>query len=61
MLALINGSKNFNVDYTVKRHDEIACVNLYDSLNDAIQGDDFEAILLFLTHWIQVMVFSIQM
>lgn len=46
MLALINGSKNFNVDYTVKRHDEIACVNLYDSLNDATQGDDFEGYII---------------
>lgn len=48
MLDLINSSKSFNTDYTVKRHDGIASVNLYDSLDEAIHGDDYEGYIIIL-------------
>lgn len=48
LLDLLNRDNTFNENYTVVTHVNMNCENLYDSLDEAIRGDDFEGYLILL-------------
>lgn len=48
LLDIINNDSNFNESYTVKTHVQMHSENLYDSLDEALRGDEFEGYIILL-------------